>query len=135
MTVAARAVKIHPADDVAVAVQALTAGDELVVEGERVVLADDVPTGHKLALRPLARGQTIVKYGFPIGAATAPIACGAWVHSHNLKTCLEGVLEYVFNITNAIDYFGPWGHLLGVDAFANSACSPYATPVTKSTRL
>ena len=43
---------------------------------------------------------------------------------------LEGVLEYVFNITNAIDYFGPWGHLLGVDAFANSACSPYATPVT-----
>jgi hypothetical protein len=40
------------------------------------------------------------------------------------------VLQYVFNITNAIDYFGPWGHLLGVDAFANSACSPYATPVT-----
>ncbi len=96
MTVAARAVKIHPADDVAVAVQALTAGDELMVEGERVVLADDVPTGHKLALRPLTRGQTVVKYGFPIGAATAPIACGGWVHSHNLKTCLEGVLEYSY---------------------------------------
>jgi len=96
VTVAARAVKIHPADDVAVAVQALTAGDELMVEGERVALADDVPTGHKLALRPLARGQTVVKYGFPIGAATAPIACGAWVHSHNLKTCLEGVLEYSY---------------------------------------
>ena len=96
MTVAARAVKIHPADDVAVAVQALTAGDELMVEGERVLLADDVPAGHKLALRPLARGQTVVKYGFPIGAATAPIAPGAWVHSHNLKTCLEGMLEYTY---------------------------------------
>jgi len=96
VTVAARAVKIHPADDVAVAVQALTAGDELMLEGERVVLADDVPTGHKVALHPLARGQTVIKYGFPIGAATAPIACGAWVHSHNLKTCLEGVLEYPY---------------------------------------
>jgi virulence factor Mce-like protein len=43
---------------------------------------------------------------------------------------LEGVLQYVFNITNAIDYFGPYGHMLGVDAFANTACSSYATPVT-----
>jgi phospholipid/cholesterol/gamma-HCH transport system substrate-binding protein len=43
---------------------------------------------------------------------------------------LEGVLQYVFNITNAIDYYGPWGHMLGVDAFANSTCSSYATPVT-----
>ncbi len=96
MTVAARAVKIHPADDVAVAVQALTAGDELMVEGERVVLADDVAAGHKVALRPLARGQTVIKYGFPIGAATAAIAPGAWIHSHNLKTCLEGVLKYSY---------------------------------------
>ena len=43
---------------------------------------------------------------------------------------LEGVLQYVFNITNAIDYFGPWGHMLAVDAFASPTCSPYATPVT-----
>jgi ABC-type transporter Mla subunit MlaD len=43
---------------------------------------------------------------------------------------LEGLLQYVFNITNAIDYYGPWGHLLGVDAFVNSTCSNYATPVT-----
>ena len=96
MTLAARAVRIHPADDVAVAVQALVAGERLVVEGERVVLAEDVPAGHKVALHPLARGQTVIKYRFPIGAATAPIAAGAWVHTHNLKTCLEGVLEYSY---------------------------------------
>jgi hypothetical protein len=42
---------------------------------------------------------------------------------------------YVFNITNAIDYFGPFGHLLGVDAFANSTCSSYATPVTVANAL
>jgi len=93
---AAPAVRIHPADSVAVAVRALIAGEELVVAGERVVLAEDVPAGHKLALRPLARGETVVKYGFPIGAATAPIGRGAWVHSHNLKTCLEGMLEYTY---------------------------------------
>jgi|GEM_PF-697773 len=43
-------------------------------------------------------------------------------------TGLEALLQYVFNQTLAIDYFGPYGHLLGVDAFANSVCSPYTTP-------
>jgi ABC-type transporter Mla subunit MlaD len=50
-------------------------------------------------------------------------------------TGLEGVLQYVFNITNAIDYFGPYGHLLGVDLFANTTCSPYATPQTIANNL
>jgi ABC-type transporter Mla subunit MlaD len=50
-------------------------------------------------------------------------------------TGLEGVLQYVFNITNAVDYFGPYGHLLGVDAFANTTCSPYATPQTIANNL
>ena len=43
---------------------------------------------------------------------------------------LEALLEYVFNITLAINYYGPYGHLLGVDAFADPVCSPYATPQT-----
>ena len=99
MSVAAQAVRIHPLDNVAVAVQGLTAGEKVSVEGERVTLTEDVPAGHKVALRALARGETVVKYGFPIGAATAPIAPGTWVHSHNLKTCLEGVLEYQYEPT------------------------------------
>src|SRR5579884_406640 len=45
-------------------------------------------------------------------------------------TGLEGLLQYVFNITLATDYFSPYGHMLGVDAFANKDCSPYATPQT-----
>ncbi len=48
---------------------------------------------------------------------------------------LEGVLMYVFNITNAIDYYGPWGHMLGVDAFTSPTCSPYATPETLAKSL
>jgi ABC-type transporter Mla subunit MlaD len=50
-------------------------------------------------------------------------------------TGLESLLQYVFNITNAINYFGPYGHMLGVDAFANTACSPYATPQTIANNL
>jgi ABC-type transporter Mla subunit MlaD len=45
-------------------------------------------------------------------------------------TGLESLLQYVFNITLAIDYFSPYGHMLGVDALANKVCSPYATPQT-----
>jgi len=101
VSLAAQAVRIHPLDNVAVAVQSLTAGETLSVEGERVALTENIPAGHKVALRPIARGETVVKYGFPIGAATAPIAPGAWVHSHNLKTCLEGMLEYTYEPVGA----------------------------------
>ena len=50
-------------------------------------------------------------------------------------TGLEGLLEYVFNITNAISYYGSYGHMLAADIFANSACSPYATPQTIANNL
>ncbi|MFL5582961.1 MAG: UxaA family hydrolase [Gemmatimonadaceae bacterium] len=81
-------------DDVAVAVRALPAGTVVEVEGARVVTLEEVPAGHKLALRSIAAGEPVAKYGFPIGAATQPIAAGAWVHSHNLKTRLAGAVEY-----------------------------------------
>ena len=45
-------------------------------------------------------------------------------------TGIEALLQYVYNITTAINYFGPFGHLLGVDAFVSKVCSPYATPQT-----
>jgi virulence factor Mce-like protein len=50
-------------------------------------------------------------------------------------TGLEAVLQYVFNQALAIDYFGPFGHMLAVDAFANQLCSPYATPRTIASSL
>ena len=87
-------VRIHPADNVVVAVEPLPAGHELEVRGERIVLHEEVLAGHKVALRDLNAGEEVVKYGFPIGRATEPIPAGGWVHSHNLKTALEGTLEY-----------------------------------------
>ena len=50
-------------------------------------------------------------------------------------TGLESLLQYAFNITTAIDYYGQFGHLLGVDAFANKVCSPYATPQTVANNI
>lgn len=88
------AVRVTPDDDVAVAVRPLAAGTTVDVEGVRVTLVDDVPAGHKIALRALELDEAVHKYGFPIGAATAPIAAGAWVHAHNLATRLGGTLEY-----------------------------------------
>src|SRR5205807_7690017 len=94
VTAVPQAVKIHPADNVVVAVRPLVAGCEVVVDDDAVVLRDAVPAGHKIAIRTVEPGEPVVKYGFPIGVATAAIPPGAWVHTHNLKTCLDGVEEY-----------------------------------------
>jgi len=87
-------IRIHPKDDVAVAVRQLAAGERVTVDDAALVVAEDVPAGHKFALRPIPEGAAVHKYGFPIGIATNAIQAGAWVHSHNLRTQLEGVVEY-----------------------------------------
>lgn len=75
-----------------VVVENLTAGtDMLCVVTEdnsefRATVTQDVPIGHKVALRDLAAGDTVVKYGEDIGRVVAPIAKGDHVHTHNLKT-------------------------------------------------
>src|SRR5207248_806643 len=50
-------------------------------------------------------------------------------------TGLEALLQYVFNQTNAINTFGPFGHMLAVDAFVSQMCSPYASPATVAANL
>ena len=86
--------KITAADSVAVALVALNAGAELDVEGQRIVLTTDVPAGHKFALRDIAQGEAVIKYGYPIGQAKCDIPMGSHVHVHNLKTLLSSELSY-----------------------------------------
>lgn len=57
----------------------------------------DIENGHKYAARDIAEGENIIKYGQPIGHATAFIARGEHVHSHNLATNLSGKMEYQYN--------------------------------------
>lgn len=86
-------IHIHPKDNVAVALKPIPAGT--VFEG--VAAKTDIPQGHKMALNGLAENDQVVKYGFPIGHATCPIAPGQWVHTHNMKTNLSGQLEYSYH--------------------------------------
>jgi altronate hydrolase len=89
-------VQIHPSDNVVVAIEALDAGQQVVIAGAPRVLSAAVPPGHKIATRSIPAGEPVVKYGFPIGRAIEEIPAGAWVHSHNLATGLSGLQEYVY---------------------------------------
>ncbi len=79
-------------DDVGVAVVDLKKGANagaVTLEGQAagsVKMVDDVPLGHKVALRDLAKDKEVIKYGRPIGKVVKAISKGAHVHVHNLKT-------------------------------------------------
>ncbi len=64
---------------------------------ERDNVAVNTVTGHKTALFPIREGEDVIKYGFPIGVATADIAAGDSVHTHNMKTKLGGILSYEYD--------------------------------------
>lgn len=74
-------IRLHGTDNVVIALQDLPAGS--TVEGGRA-LPGPVPRGHKIAVRAIAKGDQVVRYGQIIGQATDDIAAGAHVHSHNL---------------------------------------------------
>lgn len=75
-----------------VVVEGVRTGQELdgwVMEQDRQVrvrAAEDIPMGHKLAIRPMDDGGAVIKYGVAIGRAIAPIGMGEHVHVHNVKT-------------------------------------------------
>jgi altronate hydrolase len=75
---------LHPADDVLIAKRSLTEGTRVRAAGIEVEVREDVPAGHKVARRALAKGAAVRRYGQIIGFATAPIESGEHVHMHNL---------------------------------------------------
>lgn len=89
-------IRIHENDNVAVAVSELAAGVEVSEDGITLKLNQQVPTGHKVAIAPIASGEQVIKYGFCIGLAREDIAAGDYVHSHNVRTALEGSGEFVY---------------------------------------
>lgn len=95
-------IKINPSDNVAVALRNLKKGDVISLGDKRLVIADDVPKGHKFALNEIKEGHDVVKYGYPIGHALSDIPEGAWVHSHNIKTNLGDILNYVYDKKEAV---------------------------------
>lgn len=84
-----RALLIHEADTVAVAVHDLTATERVELGADSVTLCAPIPAGHKFARRRHAEGDAVIKYGYAIGRATRDIAPGEHVHEHNLATALS----------------------------------------------
>ncbi len=82
----ARLLLLAPEDNVLVAREEVGAGESVRIGGVVVTLGRTIQRGHKLARRAIAPGEKILKYGVPIGSATAPIACGEHVHVSNIKS-------------------------------------------------
>jgi altronate hydrolase len=89
-------IKINPADNVAIAIHDTEAGQRLEIDGVSIVAQERIPAGHKVALREMAAGENVVKYGYPIGHLLEAVAEGALIDDKNLKTNLDGLLEYTY---------------------------------------
>lgn len=90
-------IQINPRDNVAVCLESLVKDEKIIISGQEIVISEEIPAGHKIAISPIAEGENVVKYGEPIGHVTCSIEAGTHIHSHNLKTNLSGNLDYTFN--------------------------------------
>ena len=85
---------LHDARDTVavVVVEGVTAGTAMtgwIMDDDRTLAIEarqDIPIGHKVALKDMAPGDTVVKYGIDMGRVTAPIRQGEHAHVHNIKT-------------------------------------------------
>ena len=85
---------LHDAGDTVavVVVEGVTAGTAMtgwVMDDDRTIALEarqDIPIGHKVALKDMAAGDTVVKYGIDMGKVVAPIKAGEHAHVHNIKT-------------------------------------------------
>ena len=90
-------IKINSNDNVVIALRNFTASEVIEVDDHKITLLSDVERGHKIALRDIAEGEDIIKYGYPIAVAYAAIKKGEHVHVQNVKTKLGEVMEYTYS--------------------------------------
>ena len=89
-------IKINAADNVAVAIHDVEAATCHDIDGVQIVPLTLIPAGHKIALKDLAEGEDVIKYGFPIGHLLQAVPKGGLIDHSVLKTNLEGLLEYTY---------------------------------------
>lgn len=86
-----RAIRIDQNDNVAVVVQDTEKGDTLNVEGVNIHSMNEIPIGHKMAIKEIKKDEMIIKYGVPIGRASTNINIGEHVHTHNVEDITENL--------------------------------------------
>ncbi len=80
-----KAILLDGKDNVATCTGAVKIGDVIqIIGGGEIVCAEDIPIWHKVALRPIGKGDKIFKYGEIIGEALADIAAGGRVSHENI---------------------------------------------------
>ncbi len=89
--------QINPKDNVAVALAPLSSGTAVELDGFSLTLNEDIPQGHKFALKDIKKDEQIIKYGCPIGFAKEDISTGSWVHIQNIRTGLGDLLTYTYD--------------------------------------
>ncbi|AWK51915.1 altronate hydrolase [Clostridium beijerinckii] len=89
--------KINEKDNVVVALKDLSKNEIIEIDNKKIEITEDVKRGHKIAINSIAINENIIKYGYPIGHATKDIKLGEWVHTHNIKTNLDGIKDYTFS--------------------------------------
>lgn len=93
--------KINSADNVAVAIQPLAKGEKITLDGVTITVNDDIPAGHKVALKDFAEGENVIKYGYPIGHTKMAVKQGSFMNEQHIKTNLAGLLDYSYNPVDA----------------------------------
>lgn len=79
-------IRLSPLDNIVVLTRSVQAGDVVEIDGRPVAMQQSLGLGHKLALRRITCGETILKYGVPIGSATRDIEPGEHVHLQNMQS-------------------------------------------------
>ncbi len=89
-------IRLSERDNVAVVTADVARGTALTLDDLTIIARDPIPFAHKIALRPIAAGEKVIKFGVPIGSAVVAIEPGAHVHVHNIQS------DYVVNL---VDHF------------------------------
>lgn len=110
-------IKIHENDNVVVALQNIAQGTVLQIQMQNdnadgmqtesagilaVTALEEIPAGHKMAIRDIAQGCEVIKYGYCIGNAKEDIRKGQWIHTHNVKTALGDLLTYTYEPVDGV---------------------------------
>ncbi|MGE7760056.1 UxaA family hydrolase [Peribacillus sp. NPDC097895] len=94
-------VQLNSNDDVVISLEGIHKGQSLQIQTEdrgmiNIKASEDIPKGHKILVKPVKRGEDVIKFGYSIGKAKVDIAIGDWVHTHNLVSGLQGILDYSY---------------------------------------
>lgn len=89
-------IKINPKDNVVIVLKNYKKGETINLDGDILTLLEDVYKGHKISFKEIKKDENIIKYGMPIGHATTHIKKGEWIHTHNTKTNLKDLNNYIY---------------------------------------